>query len=215
VSTVSVDSSAPTWAEVSRRGTGTYDAISHYQLLNTGRLKARVVQRGASVDIWDMDALSLFADPIVWSFSNDGGQNFYNALDIRNNPNGVLVFPDGVKVNSATTVSGTPGQSLVWRVISYARGSNVSSLTIRPWYGGLLSGITHRTGISAGGPNVMPYDHYSSIEQDARFRTWSKPIPQEWYYQYRIIEKSKSGPQPLPQTLMTPEVLTSKYWNEV
>jgi hypothetical protein len=212
---VATNASAPTWDEVTRHGKDPYDAITHYRLLNTGNLKARVVQRGASVDIWDMDALSLFADPIVWSFSNDGGANFYNAFDIRNNPNGVLTFPDGVLVNSLTTSSGTPGQSLVWRVISYARNSNISSLTIRPWYGGLLSGITHRTGIAAGGPNVMPYDHYPSIEADARFKTWNRPIPQDWFYQYRIIKKSQDAPAPLPQTVMTPEALTSKYWNEV
>lgn len=214
-STVPLTATSPTWDQTSRRGTGTYDEISHFRLLNTGSLKARVVQRNASIDVWNMDALSLYADPIVWSFSNDGGSTFYDAYDIRNNPNGVLVFPDGVVVSSTTVGSGTPGQSLVWRVVAYSTNRVVSSLTIRPWYGGLLSGITHRTGITAGGPNVMPYDHYPSIEHDARFQTWNKPIPQDWWYQYRIIKKSKDVPTPLPELLMAPEALTSKYWNEV
>lgn len=216
-SVVVLDPRTPKWDEISQRATGTYDSLAHFLTLNTGSLRARVIQRSPSIDVWDMDTLSMFADPIVWSFSNDGGGTFYNAFDTRNNPNGVLTFPDSVTVTSggSSTTVAAPGQALVWRVVSYAPHSKVSSLTIRPWYGGLLSGVTHRVGINAGGPNVMPYDHYPSIEQDARFQTWHDPVPQDWYYQFRILARSKDAVVPPPKVLLVPETLTSFYKDEV
>jgi hypothetical protein len=214
-SVVVLDPNNPTWAETSMRGTGTYDSISHNLTLHQGQLKARVVQKSPSTDIWDMDALSLYVDPIVWSFSNDGGYNFYNVYDIKNDPNGVFIFPDSQTIsptsNVVTDTTVKAGQALVWRAISYAPHAKISSLTIRPWYGGLLSGITHRVGISNGGPNVMPYDHYPPIEQDARFQVWHDPIPQDWYYAYRVLTRSKDGiAPPIPLTLLAPDALVSK-----
>lgn len=216
-SNVAVDPRTPKWDEVSQKGTGTYESMAHFLTLNTGRLRARVVQRGASIDVWDMDTLSLFADPIVWSFSNDGGLNFYNAFDIKNHPTGALVFPEGVVVTASGTPApgSNPGQSLLWRVISYAPHQKISSLTIRPWYGGLLSGITHRVGLATGGPNIMPYDHYPPIEEDARFQVWNKPIPQDWFYQFRILKRSVDQVVPRPKVLLLPEALTSFYENEI
>jgi hypothetical protein len=216
-SNVAVDPKTPKWDEVSQKATGTYDSMAHFLTLNNGKLRARVVQRGASIDVWDMDTLSLFADPIVWSFSNDGGLNFYNAFDIKNDPHGVMVFPEGVILTATTGTAqagSNPGQSLVWRVVSYAPNQKISSLTIRPWYGGLLSGITHRVGLAAGGPNKMPYDHYPPIEEDARFQLWSRPVPQDWYYQFRILKRSVDEVVPRPKVLLLPEALTSKYKSE-
>lgn len=207
----------PTWNEVSQKGTGTYDSIAHNLTLTPGQLKARVVQKTPSIDVWDMDTLSMFADPVVWSFSNDGGLNFYNAFDVRNNPYGVLMFPEGVTVTAssgAPSQGSNPGQALIWRAVSYAPNSTISSLTIRPWYGGILSGFTHRTGVAAGGPNVMPYDHFSPIEQDARFQTWNKPVPQDWFYQFRILSRSKDKVLPPPTVLLLADAIESKYKDE-
>lgn len=211
-STIAVDPKNPKWDDVSARGTGTYDSISHYLTLNQSKLRARVVQKNPSIDVWYMDTLSMFADPIVWSFSNDGGVNFYNAFDVRNNPHGVLVFPTGVLSSAG---AGAPGTGLVWRVISYSPHARVASLAIRPWYGGLLSGITHRTGIANGGPNTMPYDHYPSIEQDARWQTWSQPVPQDWFYAFRVLSRTKDKVVPPPKVLLLPEAVTSKYKSEI
>jgi hypothetical protein len=146
-----------------------------------------VVQKGPSIDIWDMDALSMYADPVIWSFANDGGYNFSPAYDVRNNPNGVMLFPTNVPVTDANQ---KPGTSLVWRAVSYRAGTSISGLVIRPWYGGLLSGITHRPGLVATGPNVMSFDHFGAIENDSRFQTWSLPIPRNWWYSFRIIQRS-------------------------
>jgi hypothetical protein len=214
-SNVVVVPTSPTWDEISQRGTGTYDSISHDLTLHQGNLKARVVQKTPSVDVWNMDTLSMFADPIVWSFSNDGGYTFWNAYDIKNDPTGVMVFPDSEVVPqsiSGSTVPISPGQALIWRAISYAPNSKISSVVIRPWYGGLLSGITHRVGIVNGGPNVMPYDQYSPIEQDPSFQTWHGPIPQDWFYRYRILAQTNNVTQVTAvDTISIPEELMSTY----
>ena len=129
-------------------------------------------------------ALSLFVDPIIWSFSTDGGYTFYPAYEIRNNPQGVLAFPQSIIV---TELGQVPGTGLVWKVASYAPNSVISSLVIRPWYAGLLSGNSYRIGLSAQGPNVMPYDHFGDINTDASFQMWDKPIPREWFFAYRPL----------------------------
>jgi hypothetical protein len=104
---------------------------------------------------------------------------------------------------------------LVWRATSYAAHQKISSLTIRPWYGGLLSGITHRVGLATGGPNSMPYDHYPPIEQDARFRAWRQPVPQDWFYSFRILKRTVDEVVPMPKVLLASETLVSKYKSEV
>jgi hypothetical protein len=179
----------PTWDNVSNYGLNTYDSMTdNRSAMVRPRLRAQVVQSGESTDAWEIDTLSMYYDPIVWSFSNDGGVTWYRALDIRNNPNGVLAFPPSLVV---TNPDQKPGQSLVWKVESYAPGATVSSLVIRPWYGGTLSGITHHVGVAGGGPNAMPYDHYSDIRKDSRFQTWNSPIPQDWWHAYRILRRAQ------------------------
>lgn len=185
-----IDPANPTWNEISNGGLATWNDLIRHRVQTRPRLRAQVVQSGMSIDAWSIDTLSLYSDPIIWSFSNDGGFTWYPALDIRNNPYGVLAFPPTVAV---TDPAQQPGQSLMWKVESFAPGATVSSLVIRPWYGGALSGITHHVGVSAGGPNVMPYDHYPPIEQDSRFQTWSKPIPQDWWHKYRILSRTREG----------------------
>lgn len=218
-SNVQLDPRNPTWNEVTQQGTGTYDSVAQYLTLNTGRLRARVIQRSQSIDVWDMDALSLFADPIVWYFTNDGGLNWYPAYDVKNNPHGVLLFPETIQLTAAsaqatTGNNTTPGQALAWRAVSYAPHQKISSLTIRPWYGGLLSGITHRVGVSAGGPNVMPYDHYPPLTEDARWQVWHHPIPQDWFWNFKVLARSKDDVVPAPQVLIASEDLMSLYKSE-
>lgn len=212
-SVVYVHPTSPSWDEVTQRGTATYDSVVHGLTLTPSSYKARVVQKAPSIDTWYMDTLSMYADPIVWSFSNDGGQRFYNVFDTRNNPEGVFVFPDAQIVGNVNVANNAVafGQALVWRAVAYAPHCRLSSVTIRPWYGGLLSGITHRVGIANGGPNVMPYDDYPPIEQDARFQIWHDPIPQSWYYKYRIINRTGDvAAKPLP-TYLVGDSLNSTY----
>jgi hypothetical protein len=205
-SAISYSPNSPRFDEVTERGTITYAQAQKGLLLNKGRVKVRVVQKGESNEVWSMDNLSCYVDPIVWYFSNDGGSNFYPAYDIKNDPQGVLAFPER---DYAKSFDQNFGQALVWRVVSYAPGSMVTSMVIRPWYAGLLSGITHRLGAFSGDPNVMPYDHYPSMEDDPRFQTWHSPIPQDWWYSYRLINRSKDAATEAPSVLMLPENVVS------
>lgn len=178
----------PTWDNVTNYGLNTYDTAPKTESsLDRPRLRVQLIQTGESTDAWEVDTLSLFVDPLVWSFSTDGGYTWYPALDVRNDPNGVLTFPDSTVVVDPAQ---RPGQSLVWRVVSYAPDTTVSSLVIRPWYGGALSGITHHVGVSGSGPNLMPYDQYPDIRRDSRFQTWRSPIPQDWWHSYRIRQRA-------------------------
>lgn len=183
-SNIALDPTQPTWNTVTQDGGLTYDAVMGEDQLQYPNLRAQLVQYGPSQDVWDVDALSLYVDPIIWSFSTDGGYTFYPAYEIKNNPQGVLSFPLSI---SATQLGQVPGTGLVWKVISYAPNSIISSLKIRPWYAGLLSGNALRVGLATQGPNVMPYDHFGDINNDAAFQTWNKPIPREWFFAYRPL----------------------------
>jgi hypothetical protein len=205
-SAVSYSPNTPTFDDVTGKGTTTYLAAQSYLELNKGRIRARVVQKGQSNEVWNMDNLSVYVDPIVWYFSNDGGANFFPAYDIKNDPHGVMSFPEQ---NFSQSYDQNFGQALVWRVISYAPDSMVTSLVIRPWYAGLLSGITHRLGAFSGDPNVMPYDHYPDIQSDSRFQVWHNPIPEDWWYHYRLINRSKDANLAAPQVLLLPENVVS------
>lgn len=182
----------PTWNDVTGYSTVTYDQATRGRGLTEPLLRAQVIQFGQSQDVWDIDNLSMFVDPIVWSFSNDGGFTFYPAYDIRNNPNGVLAFPSSTVV---TSIGRTPGTSLIWRATSYAVDRVISSLVIRPWYAGLLSGITQRVGVGMSGPNLMPNDQTPPLNQDPAFQVWSNPIPQPWWYQFRLVQRAQAATQ--------------------
>lgn len=194
---VAQNANAPTWNDVTRNSTVTYDEIALDPEESAPKYRARVVQKGLSVDTWDIDALSMYVDPIIWSFSRDGGYVFYPAFDIRNNPHGIMLFPNNIPFVDQNQKQGT---SLVWRVMSYAPRQTISSLVIRPWYGGTLSGISYRPGLVATGPNVMAYDHFGSIENDSRFQTWNSPIPRSWWYKFRVTHREAAG-TPVPPSL--------------
>jgi hypothetical protein len=188
-SVVPIDGTNPSWQSITQVEQATYDTVM-YEEPPLGPVRAQLVQKGPSLDVFDVDALSLFIDPIKWELSRDGGYNFYDASAVRNNPHGVLKFPENEPLTSPHQVA---GNGLVWRVTSYAEGSHVSSLVLRPWYAEILSGISHSVGIGTHGPNVMPFDHVPPIEKDARFRVWSDPVPQDWYFRYKSLSKSQGS----------------------
>lgn len=181
-SQVALDTRARTWGDVDQSNTRTWGDLATSQQLNTDPVIVQVVQKAASGDTWFMDTLSLFSDPIVWEFSNDGGFTWVPGLDIRNNPKGVLLFPPPAPGASNPN---PPQNKLTWRVTAWGPNAWVSHLVIRPWYQGLTQGIPPRTAASQQGPNVNPYDHYPPIEQDPRFKVWNKPIPRSWWFAYR------------------------------
>jgi hypothetical protein len=143
------------------------------------KLTVRLVQKIETSDTWYVDTLSLYDNPIVWEFSRDGGRTYYPVFDIRNNPDGVFVFPPLPSDDTSN------GRQLKFRITGYREDAHVNGFEIRPWYGNLLSGIPHREAIHAIGPNISPTDHYQPIEQDPWFKQWYKPIPEEWWFIYR------------------------------
>lgn len=133
------------------------------------QLQARLVQ-GTETDCRiKIDRFSMYEDCILWEFSNNGGDDWYEAYSIRNDPNGVLRFPD-------------PSNGLKWRVTSFRAGIAVSGLQMRPWYEGIQNS---RSMSVRRGPNVSVYDQNPPIQQDPAFQVWNKPIPREWFLDTR------------------------------
>lgn len=134
----------------------------------TGTVTTRVVQKGAHRGNWMIHALSLFDDGYVWEFSVDNGTSWLPALDIRNNQEGVLRFPN-------------PGTVLRWRFTAYRRNIVLSMVKIKPWYSGRVLG---RLSFPQRGPNLSIYDDEQPIQDDPDFTSWPNPIPQRWFAQY-------------------------------
>jgi hypothetical protein len=189
-SLVSQDPTKPTWNDITNYNSITYTQVIRGRVLTFPALRAQVVQYGQSHDVWDLDNLSLFVDPVVWSFSNDGGTTFFPAYDIRNNPSGVLSFPTSTVV---TSLGRTPGTTLTWRATSYAPDRIISSIVIRPWYAGLISGATHRVGVGTTGPNLSVNDQTPPLSQDPAFQVWDSPVPQSWWYQFKLVQRAKTS----------------------
>lgn len=141
---------------------------------NTGRalvpddvtVRVRLIQKGRSDDRWRLDNLSLFDEGIIWEFSVNGGTDWTAAHGIRNNANGVMVFPE-------------PGNQLAWRARGMRPGMAIDYLKMRPWYLGRRN--ARQSGIPRG-PNLSTYDHDPPIEEDPDFTSWTIPIPRGWWY---------------------------------
>jgi hypothetical protein len=128
-------------------------------------VQARLLQKGKSNDNWRLDAMSIFDDGVLWEFSVDAGSTWYPALDIRNNANGILVFPQA-------------GNSLMWRATGLRPNRNINGLQLRPRYVG-YPGI--KLEHVARGPNLSMYDQVLPIENDPMFSGWTIPVPRYWF----------------------------------
>lgn len=129
------------------------------------QVRIRLVQFGKSNDAWSVSSLSLFDESLVWEFSNNGGGDWYEAKEIRNNDNGILTFP-------------IPGNQLRYRVTAYRENLWVSAIKIRPHYLGV--GNARETGTHRG-PNISYYDQDIPIHEDPMFTSWKLPVPYYWY----------------------------------
>jgi hypothetical protein len=163
------------WSNVSYGGTRTYDQMSIATKASVQNISIRLIQKSPALDYWYTESAALFWDPVVWQFSCDGGLTFWNAGDIRNNPDGALLFPYKL----------TNYNNLQWRVTSYAGDVSVNNLTIRPWYQGMPKGIPPRPTQLPVGPNLVPSDHYGPIERDPKWMVWNKPIPRAWWFNFK------------------------------
>lgn len=168
------------WDDVEDVGTWDY-VMGGVKTPYDGPVGVRLFQVNPTHDVFYVDNLSLFEDPIVWEFSNDGGETWWPAYEIRNNPNGVLLFPQTPEESLLVTED----TSLRWRVNSYRPGVTVTALVIRPWYATLRFGPSPRETLDHGGPNLSKYDQYPSVADSPPFKAWHKPIPQSWWFHYR------------------------------
>lgn len=132
-----------------------------------GPVYVRFRQLGHSTDRILIERLSLFDVPVVWQFSVDGGTTWYDGMGVRNNPEAVLTFPE-------------PGKELVWRALIFHNDAEISALSVRPWYGGLI-GSLGRTADDFVGPNRSVIDDYPDTAEDPMWQQTHNPIPGWWY----------------------------------
>lgn len=189
-----------TWGQVDGLDTRLWGDLSTEAALNLDNIEVRVVQKQASTDTWYMDTLSLYADPIVWEFSNDGGHTWVPGFDIRNSPAGVVNFPP-LNPNDALSVA----NRLCYRLTAWGPDAWVSHLAIRPWYAGFMQCVPTRPQATINGPNVNPWDQYAPIEKDPRWQVWSQPVPREWFFAFRNLDA-----QSFIQPYVTDNIVLSK-----
>lgn len=183
-----------TWDQTEAIGTWTDVAQTVAERVVHG-VTVRLLQEQPTSDVWYVDNIALFEDPIVWEFSRDGGQTFWQVWDVRNDPHGAFVFPDG------DHQSPTGGSSLVWRVTGGTPGLSVSALQIRPWFDSVMMGMPFKRIVQKGGLNLNPLDHSPDVSDDPMFRVWHRPIPQDWFYVYRQwLRQNAVQPVPRPST---------------
>jgi hypothetical protein len=132
-------------------------------------LFVQLVQDGKTNDVISVDTLSVFDESIIWEFSVDGGTTFWQGLDNRNNPNGVVRFP-------------IPSQQLVWRCTCYRESMHISALQIRPIYEGQLN-VDAKPFMQ--GPNLSVFDTTPDIYTDPMFTQWSNPVPRWWFLAFK------------------------------
>lgn len=183
---------------------GTWSALTASAITQSNQVKVQVVQTGPGQDTWYVDSIAVYEDPILWEFSNDAGASWWPALDIRNKPSGVLIFPNSL----APSITDPTG--LRWRVTGYRPNLSVSALEIRPWYAETNFGIPQREPGVSGGPNIQPTDHYPAIADDAMFKQWSLPIPQDWFFDWRRILALQNPTVPTTPVSL-PTVFANRY----
>jgi hypothetical protein len=159
---------------------------SHDSAPIVGDLFVRVLQEGGTSDHFKVKRLSMFDDVISWEFTVDDGATWWDARDIRNNPDGVLSLP-------------VPGTQMRWRLRMFKEGVKVNALVVRPWYAGLTGGIPSNDGLHVAGPNRSVQDQYAEIHADPMWRSWHDPIPRWWYEDKILAAASFAVDQPPTQ----------------
>lgn len=127
------------------------------------RVYVRVRQGGGSQDSFRIHKMALYADPIVWSFSVDDGVTWFTALDVKNDPDGVLIFP-------------TPGTALKWKAEFYRSNATVSALHIRPWYGTRAATVHPSHELASIGPVFSGYDHFPDLYDHPIWKSIDTPV---------------------------------------
>lgn len=136
------------------------------------RLSLRLRQEGGFTDEFFVHKMALYDDPIAWSFSNDDGETWYRAIGVRNDPWGVLTFPEA-------------NNQLRYRFEISSEGASVTALNIRPWYGSRNYTAEATHDLERSGAMQSQYDHYPSLEHHPIWRMPIEPVD------FEFIERSE------------------------
>lgn len=181
---------------------GTWNDVAAGEVLrDIYDVKVQLFQDQATSDVFYVDNISVFNDAIMWEFSRDGGQTFWPVWDIRNDPNGVFLFPDGDEQEP------TGGSAIVWRVTGAAGDLSVSALQIRPWFDSVMRGMPSKYTVQKGGPNRTPLDQNPDVIDDPMFKMWHQAIPQDWFHIYRQWLRQNLLPAPVIQRSYLPDTV--------
>jgi hypothetical protein len=189
-----------TWDDVALIGSWT-DVTQAIDVRDIYDVKVQLFQDQATSDVFYVDNISVFNDTILWEFSRDGGRTFWPVWDIKNDPNGVFLFPDG------DFQSATDGSSIVWRVTGAAPDLSVSALQIRLWFDSVMMGMPQKYTVQKGGPNLSPLDQNPDVSDDPMFKVWHNAIPQDWWHIYRQFLRQNLQPTPVPQRSFLPDTV--------
>lgn len=195
-----VEALAADWDNLELIGTWN-DVAAGIQERDIFDVKVQLFQNQATSDVFYADNVSIFNDPIMWEFSRDNGQTFWPVWDIRNDPNGVFLFPDGDEQ------APTGGSALVWRVTGASGGLSVSALQIRPWFDSVMMGMPAKYTVQKGGPNLTPLDQNPDVTDDPMFKVWHQAIPQDWFHIYRQWLRQNLQPAPVIQRSYLPDTV--------
>lgn len=158
---------------------GQLEAYRYYELEALSDIPSdlyvRVRQQGPTDDTFSVHRISLYDSPIAWYFSNDGGTTWWQAIDVRNNPFGVLIFPP----SDTPEVPGV-GRSLRWRAEVVREGAAIGSLYIRPWYGTRSHTVERSHGLEQIGPNRSVYDDFPATHQHPAWVDTFNPVEHEY-----------------------------------
>lgn len=210
IGTGGVPDGTQTWTEVEALAAdwdalelvGTWNDVSAGEVTrDIYDVKVQLFQDQATADVWYVDNISVFNDAIMWEFSRDGGQTFWPVWDIKNDPNGVFLFPDGDEQEP------TGGSSIVWRVTGAAPNLSVSALQIRPWFDSVMMGMPTKYTVQKGGPNLTPLDQNPDVSDDPMFKVWHQAIPQDWWYIYRQWVRQNLSPTQISQRSFLPDTV--------
>lgn len=176
---------------------GELEAFRYFELEsdreNPSDLYVRVRQQGQTDDNFNVHRIGLYDSPVAWFFSNDDGSTWWQAIDVRSNPDGVLIFPQSL----TPEVPGT-GRTLRWKARIYRADAVINALNVRPWYGSRARTAPAAYGLESVGPNKSGWDTFPSLERHPmwteRFNpiehVYEEPIPVEPFWRNLAINPS-------------------------
>lgn len=180
---------------------GQLEGRKYYQLESENELPtdlyARVRQQGPTDDSFHIHRLALYDSPVAWFFSNDDGVTWWQAIDVRNNPYGVLIFPPSDDPEAPGV-----GRTLRWRAEIYKENGVVNGLHIRPWYGSRSHTVDRSHGLEAIGPNQSIFDDFPATHQHPMWQdrfnpiehTYEEPVEVEPYWRNLVVNPGGEGP---------------------